>query len=395
MAKKPLRVFKANSGSHPSARQPVYKDSADVDRASITQEVLEVPQSQVDRSRSAKADRYTSLLHCIYDAVLVTDSAGAIIEVNARAEHVFSFGAEDLKSMNVTNLIAGADKELLRVLQENISEKRFTLLEAVCVRSDDTRFHAEIVVNRINITSSSNLCFFIRDISDRKEAEAQLSEANERLVEAERMQSRVDTLATLYHELNNPMQIMMCMAELDANPEYRKQLGRIMSVLEQLRTEEPMDAIVDEEGVSRYEIQQEATLEDADPQRILIVDDEEMLRRMFEATISQTIPYLQIDAVESGAEAIELYKKHHHALVIMDISMPRMSGEEAFARINAASEEKKWKPPRFVFCTGFVVSDNLHSIVGDGSVHACLKKPLAMSDLVNAVQTRLAGAAQE
>ena len=395
MAKKPLKVFKAVGGSNTGIRQPVYRDSLNGDRASITQEVLEMPQAQVDRARAAKSDRYTALLHCIYDAVLVTDSSGAIIEVNARAEHVFSIGTNDLKKTNITNLIAGADKDLLRVLQENISEKRFTLLEAVCVRADETRFHAEIVVNKINITSRDNLCFFIRDISDRKEAEAQLSEANEKLVEAERMQSRLDTLATLYHELNNPMQIMMCMAELDSNPEYRKQLARIMSIIEQLRSEEPMDAIVDEDGVARYAIREEKTLEDGDPQRILIVDDEELLRRMFEATISQAIPYLQIDAVASGAEAIELYKKHHHSLVIMDISMPKMSGEEAFSLINTVSEEKKWKPPRFVFCTGFVVSDTIHGIIGDGSVHACLKKPLAMSDLVNAVQTRLAGAAQE
>ncbi len=389
MAKKPVRVFKAQSSS--SASRRVYQDAVDSDRAAITQEVLEMPSSHVKRTGNVKQDRYTSLLHCIYDAVLITDSAGAILEVNARAEHIFSYKGDELKRMNVTDVIAGADEELLRVLHENISESRFTLLEAVCARSDDSRFHAEIVANRISITDSQNLCFFIRDVTDRKEAEAQLQEANEMVLESERLQSRLDTLATLYHELNNPMQIMMCMAELDANPEYRKQLNRIMAILEQLRSAEPMDAIVDQDGVSRYEIEQPEILEDANPQRILIVDDEDMLRRMFEASISQSIPYLQIDAVSSGAEAIELYKQHHHSLVVTDVAMPGMSGEEAFAMITAISESSRWAMPRFIFCTGFVISENLQSIIGDGSLHTCLQKPLSMSDLLSEVQSRLAG----
>jgi len=392
MAKKPLKVYRAGGGG---AREQVYKNSSDIDRANITQEVLELPKAHVDRSKSGKADRYLALLHCIYDGVLITDSTGAIIEVNARAEHIFVHSAEDLKTMNVTDVVAGADAQLLQVLHENISDSRFTLLEAVCLRSDESRFHAEIVVNKIGITSSDNLCFFIRDITDRKEAEEQLKEAGERVVEAERLQSRLDTLATLYHELNNPMQIMMCMAELDSNPEYSKQLGRIMSVLEQLRNEEPMEAIVDEEGVSRYEIQEDKQIEDADPQRVLIVDDEDILRKMFETTISTSIPYLTIDSVGSATEAIELFKKHHHGLVIMDVAMPGMSGEEGFQNIKAAAEANNWKMPRFIFCTGFVVTDNMQAIIGDGSVHTCLKKPLSMSNLITAVQTRLAGAAQK
>jgi PAS domain S-box-containing protein len=399
MARKPIRVFKgqgAISSSQARLRQRVYKDAADADRMSITQEVLEYPEEHIKkRSNTVKSDRYGALLHCIYDAVLITDTTGAIIEVNARAEHIFKYSTEDLKSMQVTDVIAGADSELLDVLHENVSEKRFTLLEAVCVRSDDTRFHAEIVVNQVKITSSDNLCFFMRDITERKEAEAQLNDANDRLLEAERLQSRMDTLATLYHELNNPMQIMMCMAELDSNVEYRKQLSRIMSVLDNLRSEQPLDAIVDEEGVSRYEIDEPEVTDESDPQRILIVDDEDMLRQMFEGTISQSIPYLQIDSVSSAEEAIALYREHHHSLVIMDVAMPQMSGEEAFANIDAISEANKWKTPRCIFCTGIVVSENLHAIIGDGAIHTCLKKPLTMSDLVTAVRTRLAGLPQE
>jgi PAS domain S-box-containing protein len=398
MAKKPIRVFKSQAGvsaGDARLRQRVYKDAIDADRKNITQEVLEYPDSHNRRTSTGKTNRYNSLLHCIYDAVLITDTAGAIVEVNARAEHIYKYSIADLKSMNVTDLIAGADEELLGVLQENVSDSRYTLLEAVCVRADESRFHAEIVVNQVKITSSTNLCFFMRDITERVEAETQLKDANDKLMESERLQSRLDTLATLYHELNNPMQIMMCMAELDSNPEYRKQLNRIMSVLDQLKKEEPLDAIVGEEGVSRYELAEDDVTEEADPQRILIVDDEEMLRQMFESTIAQAIPYLQIDSVGSAEEAIELYKQQHHSLLVMDVSMPGMSGEDAFANITAISEANGWQMPRFIFCTGFVVPESLQAVIGDGAIHTCIKKPLSMSDLTTAVQSRLASVSQE
>lgn len=397
MAKKPIRVFKNDqNNSIPKnglANQNRHSPSGR-DRRNITQQVKDLPAAHVQRKKSDQADRYKTLLHCIYDAVLITDSTGAIIEVNARAEHILGYSAEDMKRMNITGIIAGADRSLLAALSENVSESRYTLLEAVCVRANETQFHSEIVVNEINIISPHNLCFFIRDITDRKEAEALLQEANDKALEAERLQSRLDTLATLYHELNNPMQIMMCMAELDSNPEYGKQLGRIMAVLEQLRTETPLEQIVDENGVSRYEITESMSLQECDPQRVLIVDDEEILRRMFKSVISDSMPYLHVDSAHTGEDGLALFKQYHHTLVIMDVSLPGMSGEEAYQSITTFAAENGWRSPRFIFCTGYVVSNELREIIGDGSIHACLQKPLAMNDLVTSVQSRLAGVAQ-
>jgi len=75
--------------------------------------------------------------------------------------------------------------------------------------------------------------------------------------------------------------------------------------------------------------------------------------------------------------------------MIMDVSMPVMSGEAAFAEIKDECERQGWKLPSVIFCTGFVVSESLAEIVGDGSVHSCLEKPLTMASLITAVKNRL------
>jgi|GEM_PF-722611 len=403
MAKKPLRIYRANGGALgpvqaapiPGARRavPVYKDGNNNDRLSITQEVREHPEVHRARTREALHSKYDELFHSIYDAVVITDLTGSIKEANARAEHTFMWNRDDLCRMRVVDLISGADEELLKVVRQNVNNKKYTILEAVCLRENGSRFYAEIVVNRLRSDDQRALCFFVRDISTRKQAENELGKANEQLVQAEKIQARLDTISTLWYEFNNPLQILTCMAELDQNKEYKKQLGRIVAVLDKLRNQESLEAIVDDSGESRYPVEGgQDTIEEKDchADRMLVVDDEAVLRDIFVAAIRTEVPYMTVDAASNGTEAFELFKKSHHGLIIMDISMPVTTGEEAFELIRAYCAENHLKIPRVIFCTGFVIGDNLKAIIGDGSYHGCLRKPLTMTDLLEAVKKSLA-----
>ena len=69
---------------------PVYSDGQDRDRLSITQQVHDIPEMYRTRSGGEIArSQYDELLHSIYDAVMITEMDGSIVEVNARAEHNF------------------------------------------------------------------------------------------------------------------------------------------------------------------------------------------------------------------------------------------------------------------------------------------------------------------
>ena len=180
MAKKPIRVYRSPPGGEPSpapaqeeqklrpptttrARVQVYKDGNNKDRLSITQQVVEY--GDKGQPKPTGRSRYDDLLHSIYDAVFVTDANGDIKEVNPRAEHYFLWNKEELREANIVQLISGADERLLTVIRDNVSNRKYTVLEAVCVTGDDSRFHAEIVVNRLD---DEHLCFFMRDITSRK-----------------------------------------------------------------------------------------------------------------------------------------------------------------------------------------------------------------------------------
>lgn len=390
MARKPIRIVKGTSGA--PAGDQVYKGqgAADDDRMRITHRVLEYPEPRVRRQDYPDADfRYQELLQCIYDAAFFTDLNGRISGVNGRAEGHFCAKAEDLCRLNIIQLISGADTTLLDVVHRNVDRRRYTMIEAVCRRMSGDKFPAEIVVNRLERPGPDILCFFIRDITARKQAEVDLESANRKLVEAEKIQARMDTISTLLYEVNNPLQVLMSLAELDDNKEYKKQIGRIIDTLNRLRTGEMLETVVDENGGTRYKVAETPKLKPIDASRILIADDEVMVRRVFSGALKKALPNLVIDEAENGKQAVSLFERHHPGLVILDVVMPEMTGEEAFKIIRSRCDEKHWQLPPCIFCTGFEVTPSLKALIGDSDMHVCLTKPLGIGDLIKTVIDKL------
>jgi PAS domain S-box-containing protein len=117
--------------------------------------------------------QYHQLLQSLYDAALVTNPAGIVLDANARAVEFFQCDRSSLLEMSVTDLIAGADEKLLQTLIQNLENERFTLIQAYCMRPDGTFFPSEIAVNKLMLDQPC-LLFFVRDISIRRAAEEML-----------------------------------------------------------------------------------------------------------------------------------------------------------------------------------------------------------------------------
>lgn len=125
------------------------------------------------RSTQIVDSKYQQLLQSIYDGVLVADLTGKITDVNIRALDFLLFDRDELLEMNVVDILAGAERTLLTALRENLQNERFALIQAYCMRKDGTFFPAEIAVNLLKF-ADPQMCFFLRDISLRKEAEEKM-----------------------------------------------------------------------------------------------------------------------------------------------------------------------------------------------------------------------------
>lgn len=116
---------------------------------------------------------YHELLQGIYDAALITDLEGVISDLNVRAIEFFQWSEEELIGAFVGDVISGVGSELVEMLVNNLEKERHSLIQAYCLRKDESMFPAEIAVNRFRV-GNGNLCFFIRDVTVRRQAEEML-----------------------------------------------------------------------------------------------------------------------------------------------------------------------------------------------------------------------------
>jgi DNA-binding NtrC family response regulator len=70
------------------------------------------------------------------------------------------------------------------------------------------------------------------------------------------------------------------------------------------------------------------------PEKILIVDDDDDLRRALAAILS---PLFNVITASNGNEALELVRRERPRLALLDVSMPGMSGLEVLAAAKAAA----------------------------------------------------------
>ncbi len=159
------------------------------------------------KGRDRFSPEYKKLLESIYDAVIITDSGGSVIDCNTRALEFFRCGDKDIRGTNIIDRISGSDFTLLEGIWQNLKDQRYTMIEGNCVREDESLFPAEIAVNKIELDGKESLCFFVRNIAIRKQAQAALEDAVARLEEQDR--SRSQFVANVSHELRTPLTSMI------------------------------------------------------------------------------------------------------------------------------------------------------------------------------------------
>jgi two-component system cell cycle sensor histidine kinase/response regulator CckA len=120
---------------------------------------------------------------------------------------------------------------------------------------------------------------------------------------------------------------------------------------------------------------------------ILLVDDEPFLRELGRTVLTRS-GYTVLTASD-GVEAVEMFRGvgGRVDLVVMDLTMPRLSGLDAFRQIRALHWGSATRPVRVLFVSG-QPSDGLDRLTSDPSV-AFLPKPYRPEHLAKSVRELL------
>ena len=113
-----------------------------------------------------------------------------------------------------------------------------------------------------------------------------------------------------------------------------------------------------------------------DKRSVLVVDDEEVIRDFLWEVLEDDY---QVTTATDGDEAIEEIKKHTFDIIITDLKMPRVSGEEVvkYARENSPDS-------RIIVISGY---SSLYSVSQSvsGGASTFLSKPFTIKQLLGAI----------
>ncbi len=121
---------------------------------------------------------------------------------------------------------------------------------------------------------------------------------------------------------------------------------------------------------------------------ILVVDDEPMALELLHNVLSDA--GYKVAVAQSGFECLDLFRRAgpSYDLVLTDLSMPLMDGEETFQRLRQLAPAAK-----VVLMAGFVDSNRLEQMMSNG-LSGFVGKPFAPVEILAVVTSVLSGADQ-
>ncbi|OGS55287.1 MAG: hypothetical protein A3J79_05545 [Elusimicrobia bacterium RIFOXYB2_FULL_62_6] len=121
------------------------------------------------------------------------------------------------------------------------------------------------------------------------------------------------------------------------------------------------------------------------PQKLLIVDDDEGMRRLYEKIFTRR--GYSISLAASNIEAKNLLRAGAYGLIITEFILPDGTGAEL-----AGLPDAKGERPPIIVVTDFIAPGGLSSFSGDRQFAKQLNKPFIVENLISAAQLYLGAA---
>lgn len=97
---------------------------------------------------------------------------------------------------------------------------------------------------------------------------------------------------------------------------------------------------------------------------------------------------LSHDVAHNGQEAVELWKKHHYDLILIDVKMPVLDGYEATRQIRALEKQEHMPHTPIVCMTAHAMMESRANGLSAG-MDDFLDKPISADDLMNMIERHI------
>jgi PAS domain S-box-containing protein len=177
-----------------------------------------IQRTQIDTELHRSEARRRAIVESALDCILTTDASGLLVEFNPAAERTFGYGRAEALGRRMEDLVippAGREahrRGFARYLAGEGGGMIGRRVEVTAMRADGSEFPAELSVTPTRVYDELFFTAYLRDITDRKVAEAALVDAKARAEAA--AQAKTTFLATMSHELRTPLNAIIGFSEL-------------------------------------------------------------------------------------------------------------------------------------------------------------------------------------
>ncbi|MCK9363846.1 MAG: response regulator [Syntrophales bacterium] len=172
------------------------------------------------RRRQAEAmlreseERYRSLFNYSQEAILLTRPDGAILDANPAACELFGRSLEEIRSLGRGGLLDVTDPRLTAALAERAG-RGGGRAEITMLRANGEKFPVEITSALfVDANGEQKTSMIIRDLSERKRAEAEDARLQQQLRQSQKMDSVGRLAGGIAHDFNNMLGVIIGQAEL-------------------------------------------------------------------------------------------------------------------------------------------------------------------------------------
>jgi PAS domain S-box-containing protein len=172
---------------------------------------------QAEAALRASQAMFQELFGSAPDAIVVVNHAGRILRVNQQVESMFGYGPEELRGQPVEMLLPERFRPRHEAHRTSYvaAPRRRTMgadLELYGRRKDGSEFPVDIMLGPLEANGDIAVLGIVRDITERKQAEAELAAKNEelramtqQLWQTAKLATMGELAASIAHELNNPL----------------------------------------------------------------------------------------------------------------------------------------------------------------------------------------------
>ena len=194
---------------------------------------------RAEEALRASEERIRMVMDNLVDRIIVIDEKGNINAVNPAGEQMFGYRREEMLGRNVSILLPDADEKQHQSFIDGYRRNGGGKIigagprEVMGRRKDGTTFPMDIAIGEIRIGDKAHFVGTARDITLRKQAEAEKSDLETQIRHFQKLEALGTLTGGIAHEFNNLLLPMLTLTELamDDIPEQHEARDNLEKVL--------------------------------------------------------------------------------------------------------------------------------------------------------------------